>query len=272
MAVADLAHRLEVTGRRRDDAVRPGHGLEDHGGDVLRPFVLEDLLEVRRARADRARIGMPRRAAVRVRVEHADHPGNARLGGPAAWIARRRDRARGRAVVGAVARHDLVPSRKPARELDRVLVRLGAAVREERHRQVARRHLREEPRQLGALLVRHHRPDRAEPVRLLLDRGDHLRVLVPERDVDELGREVEVALAVEVPEVAALGACNRDRVDRGAHRPGVEDVARVVALDAVGVGDGHYCGNSDGIGSGGVPMTIAISRPSLSSISCGSPS
>ena len=231
MAIADLAHRLEVAGRRRDDAVRPGHGLEDHGGDVLRPFVLEDLLEVRRARTDRARIGMPRGAAVRVRVEKADDPRDARLGGPAARVARRGDRACGRAVVRAVARHDLVPSCKPARELDRVLVRLGAAVREERHRQIARRHLGEEARQLGALLVRHHRPDRAEPVSLLLDRGDHLRVLVPDRDVDELRREVEVALPVEIPEVAALCAGDRDRVDRRADRPRVKHVTRVVGLD-----------------------------------------
>src|SRR6187397_1459878 len=44
-----------------------------------------------------------------------------------------RDRAAGRAVVRAVARDDLVAARVPARELDRVLVRLGAPVREERH-------------------------------------------------------------------------------------------------------------------------------------------
>ena len=174
-------------------------------------------------------------------------------------------------MVRAVARDDLVPSRVPARELDRVLVRLRAAVREERHRQVAGRDLREQPRELGALLVRHHRPDRRQPVRLLLDRGDHLRVLVPERDVDELRREVEVAVAVEVPEVAALGARDRDRVDRRAHRPRVEDVLRVVRLHTAGVCDCHQRGNSMGIVAGGVPMTIAISRRLLSSICVGSP-
>ena len=59
---------------------------------------------------------------------------------------------------------------------------------------------------------------------------DHLRVLVADVDVDELGREVEVALAVVVPEVAALCAGDRDRVDRALHRPRVEDVL-------LGVGD-----------------------------------
>ena len=237
-----------------------------------RPLVLEDLLEVRRAGADRARIRMPCGAAVRVRVEDPHDTGHPGLGVPAPRISGRRDRTSRRAVVRAVPRHDLRPPRVPACELDRVLVRLGAAVREERHREIAGRDLGQEPRQLGALLVRHHRPDRAEPVRLLLDRRDHLRMLVPDRDVDELRREVEVAVAVEVPEVPPLGAGNRDRVDRRAHRPRVEHVALVVGLDAIGVGDGHYCGNTAGISSGGVPITIAISRLSLSSILRGSPS
>ena len=75
------------------------------------------------------------------------------------------------------------------------------------------------------------RPDRAELVGLLLDRRDELRVLVADRDVDELRGEVEVAVAVVVPEVAALGAGDRDRVERVLHRPGVEDVPLRVGLD-----------------------------------------
>src|SRR5262245_9285272 len=54
---------------------------------------------------------------------------------------------------------------------------------------------------------------------------------VPDRDVDELRREVEVALGVVVPEVAALGAGDRDRVDRILHRPRVEDMALRVLDD-----------------------------------------
>ena len=45
MPVANLADRLQVAVGRDDDPVRPGHGLEDHGRDGVRPFVLEDLLE-----------------------------------------------------------------------------------------------------------------------------------------------------------------------------------------------------------------------------------
>src|SRR6266536_1136995 len=53
--------------------------------------------------------------------------------------------------------------------------------------------------------------------------------------------EVEVAVAVEVPEVAALRGRDGDRVDRRADRPRVQDVPSVVGLDPIGVGDGHYC-------------------------------
>ena len=85
--VADLADRLEVAVRRDDDAVRPRDRLQDHRGDVLRALVLEDLLEVRCAGADRARIGMADGAAVRVGVEHPDDARDAGLDRPAARIA-----------------------------------------------------------------------------------------------------------------------------------------------------------------------------------------
>src|SRR4029077_21232564 len=60
---------------------------------------------------------------------------------------------------------------------------------------------------------------------------DELRVLVTDRDVDELGREVEGRVAVVVPEMSALGGCDRVRVESVLHRPGVEDVALCVGLD-----------------------------------------
>ena len=198
---------------------------------VWAPSYCEDLLEVRRAGADRARIGMAGGAAVGVRVERAHDAGHAGLDGPAARVAGERDGAVRGTVVGAVARDDLVAAGDHAGELDRVLVRLGAAVREERDREIAGRHLGQHPAELRARLVRHRRPDRAELVGLILDRLDDLRVLVPDVDVDELRREVEVALAVVVPEVTALGAGDRDRVDRALHRPRVEDVLLRVGDD-----------------------------------------
>ena len=229
--VARLADRLQVPVGRDDDPVRAHDRLEDDRGDGVRALVLEDLLQVRRAGADRARIGMAGGAAVGVRVEHAHDPGDPRFRVPAPRVARERDRPCRRAVVAAVARDDLVPARHPARELDRVLVRLGAAVREERHLQVAGGDLGEHPPQRRARLGRHRRPDRGELLGLLLDRRHDLRVAVADRDVDELRGEVEVALAVVVPEVPAVGARDGDRVDRILHRPRVEDELLRVGLD-----------------------------------------
>src|SRR5207247_2649428 len=93
VAVADLADGLKVAVRRRDDSVRTGDRLEEHRRDRLRAFVLEDLLEMRRARADWTGIRMPGRAAIRVRVEHADDAGHPRLVRPATGIAGERDGA-----------------------------------------------------------------------------------------------------------------------------------------------------------------------------------
>ena len=200
--------------------------------------------EVRRARADGARIRAPRRAAIRVRIEHphdAPHPGLVR---PAPRIARENDGAVSGAVVRAVAGDDLVAPRHEPSELDRVLVRLGAGVREERHAQVARRDLREEAPEARARLRGHRWADRRQLVGLLLDRRDDLRMLVADVDVDELRGEVEVALPVVVPERAAFRPGDRDRVDRVLHRPGVEDELLCVGDDVraeirVDLGDRH---------------------------------
>ena len=99
--VAGLADRLQVAVGRDDDPVRADDRLEDDGGDRVRALVLEDLLQVRRARADGARIGMAGGAAVGVRVEHPHDARDAGLGVPAARVAGERDRAARRAVVAS---------------------------------------------------------------------------------------------------------------------------------------------------------------------------
>ena len=230
MPVADLPDCLEITVGRDDDPVRADDCLEDDGGDRVRAFVLEDLFEVRCSRADGARIGVSRGTAVRVRVEHAHDTRDARLRGPAARVAGERDRAGGCTVVRAVARDDLVPSGVPARELDGVLVRFGAAVREEGHLEITRGDLGQQACECGARLGGHGRADRAELLRLLLDRRDDLRVLVSDGDIDELRGEVQVALAVVIPEVTPFAAGDRDRIEGILYRPGMKDVLLRVRL------------------------------------------
>jgi hypothetical protein len=134
-------------------------------------------------------------------------------------------------VVGAIARDHLLPPGIPARELDRALVRLRTAVGEERPRQVARRHLGEQPGELAPSVVRELRADRAQPLRLLLDRGHETGVLVPDVQADRLGAEVEVVLAVVVPETTALAAGHGDRVELRLNRPGVENMGAVGRAD-----------------------------------------
>src|SRR5690606_41997092 len=77
------------------------------------------------------------------------------------------------------------------------------------------RALRDQPGELTAHVVGERRADGREPPGLGLERRDEAGVLVAEVEVDELGREVEVAVAVLVPEPGALAARDGQRVDRG---------------------------------------------------------
>ena len=90
-------------------------------------------------------------------VGGAHDAGHAGLGGPAARVAGGGDDLAGGAVVGAVARQDLLAAGELARQLDGVLVGLGAAVGEEDDVEVAGRQLGQLLRQAGARLVGHER-------------------------------------------------------------------------------------------------------------------
>ena len=158
------------------------------------------------------------RRAVEVRTPVADDARHPRLARPAPRFAGERDRARGRAVVAAVRGQHLVPPGVQARHAHRVLVRLRAAVGEEHDVEIARRALGDQARRLAAHVDRERGRHRAELGRLLLDRGDEPRVLVADVDVDELRAEIEVAVAVVVPEVRALRRA-RSAADRSAPAP-----------------------------------------------------
>jgi hypothetical protein len=130
-----------------------------------------------------------------------------------------------------------------------ILRGLRAAVGEEHLVQITRRELGDEPGRLPALVVGHERSDGAEPIGLFLDRRDQLRMLVPDVQVHQLGREVEVAPALVVPEPRTLAAGYGQRIDQALSGPRVKDVGAVVTVDGVprlaveetswGVGDGH---------------------------------
>ena len=170
------------------------------------------------------------RRPVEVRTPHVDHAGQPGLRRPAAGIAGHGDGAGGGAVVAAVGGQHLVATGGQARHPDGVLGRLGPAVGEEHHVEVARGELGDEPGGLAALVVGMERGDGAQPLGLGLDGLDHLGVLVAEVGVHQLRREVEVAVAVLVPEPRTLGAGHDERVERALGRPGVEDVGPIVPV------------------------------------------
>jgi hypothetical protein len=111
------------------------------------------------------------------------------------------------------APYDDVPARPPApRELDRALDRLGAAVGEERLAAERRpgEPLREPQRRLGVVEVRRV----PEAPGLLAQDLDEPRVAVPELGDGDAREEVEVLLAVGVPQARPLAAHERDGLAR----------------------------------------------------------
>ena len=185
----------------------PGHGLQEEGGDRLRALELDRLLQV----GERGlRVVRPSLHPV-IRVQHVHDAADPGLVRPPAGIAGELHRSRGRPVVAAVAREDLLAAGHELGDLHRVLVRLGAAEREEHLVHVARHEARELLPQDRAALERHERRDVGQLRGLLRDRVGHAPVAVTDVHAHQLGVEVEVALAVGVPEVDALGALDRDR-------------------------------------------------------------
>ena len=131
MPVADFANARKVFWRRNEDAVGADDRLENNGRDIA--LVADHVLNVVGARDVTARIRVLDRAieTVRLRSKHKAQALAARLHGPTARIASRRDGSVRGPVIGAVARDDLGLARVHARNLEGRLIGLGSAGREE---------------------------------------------------------------------------------------------------------------------------------------------
>ena len=162
-------------------------------------------------------VDMPGGAAVRVRVEHAHHARDRRLGGPAPRVAGERRGARRGAVVAAVAGDDLLAPGHPAGQLDGVLVGVGAARGEQRHAEVARRHLGKQPGELRPRLAGEGRRQAVQLPRLAPQRLDQPRVPVAEVQVHHLRGEVQIACGRRRPRT---GSPPRRRRADARRRPG----------------------------------------------------
>jgi hypothetical protein len=127
-------------------------------------------------------------------------------------------------VEGAVEDEDAAPARGGARDLDRVLDRLGARVDEDRLRRgLARPELVELLGHVDVALVgADHEALVQVAVDLLVDRPHDRRVPVPEVLAGDAAGEVEVLPAFRVPDPRAPGA--------GDHEVGARDAPRHEAL------------------------------------------
>ena len=131
---------------------------------------------------------------------------------------------------------------------DGVLGRLRTAVGEEHHVEVTGSELGDEAGRLAPVGVGERGGDGAQPAGRLLDGGDQAGVLVADVQVDELGREVQVAAALVVPEPRALAPGDGDRRDHPLGAPGVEHVAAVVGDDGRAVDPGLDAGHAESVG------------------------
>ena len=110
-----------------------------------------------------------------------------RLDSQAAIVAGQCNRAVRRAVIGAVARQNFVPPGVEARDLDGVLVGFRTAQGKESLLEIARRDLGQPFAQQGADIRGVARMHEAHFPCLLLDGLDHLRVLVADVGIHQLG-------------------------------------------------------------------------------------
>ena len=225
--LAELLQRADELGRHRDEPALALHRLEHEAGDrVGRDVLLEQQLEAGERVLDRdAAVRIGRRRAVDLRRERPEALLVDELRG-------HRHRQVGAAVEGAVEDDDARPAGRGARDLDRVLDRLGARVDEQRLRLALARPERVQPaRDLDVRLVH---PDHEALVQVVVDllvhgADDGLRV-VPEVLAGDPAGEVEHLVAVGVPERRALGA--------GDDEVGGRDPARHEALARLANGGG----------------------------------
>ena len=100
---------------------------------------------------------------------------------------------------------------------------LGPARGEQHVTEVLRRDLYDQPGRLAPHIGGVARCEGAQPVSLLLDRGDDARMLVTEVGEHQLRAEVQVAPPVDVDDVAPGAADQPQHLARPLDSPGMED-------------------------------------------------
>ena len=137
-------------------------------------------------------------------------------------------------MIGPMARDHLLATGHQARQAQRILVRFSTAQGEEEGLQVTRGQLGQQLPKASADLGGELWRGEGECAGLLGDRLGHATVAVPDVHAHQLAVEVDVALAVGVPEIDPLCPIDDDRVDLRLGGPGEEGVLAIEAQDLVG--------------------------------------
>src|SRR5690242_21775571 len=80
---ADLAHALQITIRRHENAIRAGHRLQNESSDVLRSLELDDFFHIRQGLLD----GIPSSFNPVIWIENANNARDAGFVRPTPWVA-----------------------------------------------------------------------------------------------------------------------------------------------------------------------------------------
>ena len=225
--VAQCANTGQVAGRRKQDAGRAGNRLNQEGGNTVGTLGLNRALqEVKCPFGLLFWRGRPVFRAVEVRTEDVLVAARVLIR-DASPVASRHDGRPGVAVVRAVERDHLVASGVDARHTDGVFVGVSSTIREEDLVELLRSVRQNLLRRQRAHVVRVCRSHGGQNIRLGLNRRNHLGVLVPDVDVHQHAREVEVGIAFVVPDATAETARNDERRERALSRPRMKHAAHV---------------------------------------------
>ena len=220
------------------------------------------MLDVIRAGNTALWIGVLDRALVTVGLRRKDKalPLAARLHRPPARIARSRNRSRSRAVIAAIAGDDLGLAGVHARDFEGRLIGLRPRRRKEEFLETGRKQLEQLLRQPRPRSGRKSRQNIRQLPRLLSDRLDHSRVLVAEIDAHQLRREIQIALARSIDEIAALGINDMQRLPTLLDAPGAVVIFARDARDLLGC-KWRLGIDLDGVAHGVAPRKEYASHP-----------
>ena len=196
----DAEGHLEIFLRRSDETTDALDRLGKKCGNAPRGRELNYVFNILHASDFAFGILEPQRAAIAVRIHRVD---DSDLDGrsPPGIHSRKPASKGGTAAVSMAQCDDFKVSSVHARNLNRRLVRLGAAVREIRFLERAGSNLRQLFRQRNHRLIRKACGNVLQPVDLCLRTGDDARIAMTYADGDDPAEEIKVPFAIYIPHV-----------------------------------------------------------------------